>query len=72
MIYTDGSALNSNADGRAGVVVTKGTMDNPQVLELLQKVWGVVRESDVDRKKLIARYLDLVKATLETNHFLPY
>lgn len=37
-------------------------LDDPKVTELLNKVWGVVRESDVDRKKLIASYLELVKA----------
>ncbi|MBT5017720.1 MAG: DUF1080 domain-containing protein [Planctomicrobium sp.] len=37
-------------------------LDDPSVTELLNKVWGVVRESDFDRKKLIASYLKLVKA----------
>ncbi|QDT33541.1 PVC-type heme-binding CxxCH protein [Thalassoglobus polymorphus] len=37
-------------------------LDDPEVTELLNKVWGVVRESDVDRKKLIEKYLGLVNS----------
>lgn len=38
-------------------------LDHPDVVDLLQKVWGVVRDSDVDRKALIAEYLTLVQSS---------
>lgn len=36
-------------------------LDDAAVTELLNKVWGVVRESDVDRKKLIAQYTQMIQ-----------
>ncbi len=51
----------SRKDLSADLIRQLRNLDDPKVTELLQKVWGIVRESDVDRKKLIARYLELVK-----------
>lgn len=36
-------------------------LDNEEVSKLLNSVWGVVRESNVDRKKLIADYTQMIQ-----------
>lgn len=36
-------------------------LDDEQVAKLLNSVWGVVRESDVDRKQLIAEYTQMIQ-----------
>jgi ribonuclease HI len=40
VVYTDGSAVEGNHDGGAGVVVTQGEMSNPRVLETFHVAAG--------------------------------
>ena len=53
------------SDLSADLIRQLRNLDNSQVTELLERVWGVVRESDVDRKALIARYTELLTSDHE-------
>lgn len=51
------------ADLSADLVRQLNNLNDEAVTKLLGDVWGVVRESDVDRKALIAHYGEVVTAT---------
>lgn len=61
LLHAADSGAIPRKDLSADLIRQLRNLDDPQVTDLLQKVWGIVRESDVDRKQLIAKYLGLVQ-----------
>ena len=44
-VFTDGSAEEGTRNGGAGAIVSRGSLDNPEVVEVLKKPAGVISSS---------------------------